>query len=152
MANTYTQIYVHLVFAVGNRLCLIDEPYREDLQKYMTGIVSNRKSKLLSIYCMPNHCHLFVGLNPDISVSSLVRDIKTGSTRYINDQKWYRGKYFWQNGYGGFSYSKSQIKTVARYIENQPSHHKKMTFKEEYLSFLKKFDISYDDQYLFEWF
>jgi putative transposase len=152
MANTYTQIYVQLVFAVGNRLCLIHESHRESLQKYITGIVTNRRCKLISIYCMPNHCHIFIGLNPEISVSNLVRDIKTGSTRYINDRNWYHGRYFWQRGYGAFSYSRSQIKNVASYIETQPAHHKKLTFREEYLSFLQKFEISYEDQYLYEWF
>ena len=151
MANTYSQMYVHVVFAVKRRESLIREQYREQLQRYITGIVQKRNSKMLSIYCMPDHVHLFVGLNPATALSDLVRDIKTGSTNYINDQNWFRTKFSWQEGYGSFSYSKSLISKVSTYIENQAEHHKKKTFKEEYIEWLQKFDVDYNEKYLFDW-
>ncbi len=119
MANTYVQMYVHVVFAVRNREALIKGIYREQLQRYITGIVTKRKSKVLAIYCMPDHVHLFIGLNPSGSLSDLVRDVKTGSTEFIKEQGWFKTKFYWQEGYGGFSYSRSQISVVANYVENQ---------------------------------
>lgn len=151
MANTYSQVYIHIVFAVKERQNLIHANFREELHKYITGIITNRDQKLLSIFCMPDHAHLFVGLKPSISISDLVRDIKAGSSKFINDKKLIKGKFNWQEGFGVFSYSRSQIDTVIKYIQNQEKHHSKKSFKEEYIELLKKFEIEYDAKYLFEW-
>jgi len=150
MANTYTQIYIQIVFAVKGRENLISKNNRDELQKFMTGIITNRGQKLLAIYCMPDHTHVLVGLKPNIAISDLIRDIKSGSSKFINDQKWIRGKFNWQEGFGAFSYSKSQLNNVINYILNQEEHHHKKTFKEEYIEFLEKFEIEYDEKYLFE--
>ena len=152
MANTYSQIFIQVVFAVNGRDNLISQHFRNELEKYITGIVSNRKQKLLSIFCMPDHVHILLSLSPDIKLSDLIRDIKTGSTKHINDMMWVRGKFSWQNGYGAFSYSKSQIDIVVKYILNQELHHKKLTFKEEYIEFLKKYCVDYNEDYLFEFY
>lgn len=151
MPNTYSQIYIQIVFAVKGRESLVSNIHREELHKYITGIVQNRGQKMLSIFCMPDHVHLLVGLKPSISISDLVRDIKAGSSNFINQQHWVKGKFNWQEGFGAFSYSKSQIDTVIKYILSQEEHHKKTTFREEYFDFLKKFEIDYDEKYLFEW-
>ena len=151
MANTYSQIYVHIVFAVKGRQNLISAEIREELHKYITGIVTNRDQKLLSVFCMPDHTHILIGLKPSISISDLVRDIKAGSSKFINDKKLIKGKFSWQEGFGVFSYSRSQIDTVIKYIQTQEKHHRKKTFKEEYLEFLEKFKVEYDEKYLFEW-
>ena len=151
MANTYSQVYLHIVFAVKGRQNLIREEIREDLHKYITGIITNRDQKLLSIFCMPDHSHLLVGLKPSISISDLVRDIKAGSSKFINDKKLIKGKFSWQEGFGVFSYSRSQIENVIKYIQNQEKHHRKKSFKEEYIEFLEKFAVEYDVKYLFEW-
>ena len=151
MANTYSQIYIQIVFAVKGRQNLIAKENREELHKFITGIVTNREQKLLSIFAMPDHVHILVGMKPSISISDLVRDIKAGSSKFINDSKWINGKFNWQEGFGAFSYSKSNLDNVVKYILNQEEHHKKRTFKEEYLNFLKKFEIEYDEKYVFEW-
>lgn len=151
MANTYSQIYIQIVFAVKGRQNLIMKENREELHKFITGIVTNREQKLLSIFAMPDHVHILVGLKPNISISDLVRDIKAGSSKFINDSKWINGKFNWQEGFGAFSYSKSNLDNVIKYILNQEEHHKKRTFKEEYIDFLKKFEIEYNEKYLFEW-
>jgi putative transposase len=151
MANTFTQIYIQIVFAVKGRQNLIASSRREELHKYITGIVQNRDQKMLSIFAMPDHIHILVGLKASVSISDLVRDIKTGSSKYINDNKWVMGKFNWQEGFGAFSYSKSHIDNVVKYIINQEEHHKAKSFKEEYIEFLEKFDIEYDEKYLFEW-
>jgi len=151
MPNTYTQIYIQIVFAVQGRANLISKNNREELHKYITGIVKKREQKMLSIFCMPDHTHLLVGIKPSVSISDLVRDIKSGSSNFINEQKWIQGNFNWQEGFGAFSYSRSQIDTVAKYILNQEEHHKKKTFKEEYIDFLQKFEVEYDEKYLFEW-
>ena len=151
MANTYSQIYIQIVFAVKGRQNLIAKENREELHKFITGIVSNREQKLLAIFAMPDLVHILVGMKPNIALSDLVRDIKSGSSKFINDSKWINGKFNWQEGYGGFSYSKSHLDNVIKYILNQEEHHKKQTFKEEYHSFLEKFEIEYDEKYLFEW-
>lgn len=152
MANTYTQMYVQIVFAVQGRENLIKERLRDELEKVICGIVNNNKSKPLAIYCNPDHVHILIGLHPTISTSKIAEAIKSGSSGWINREKKVAGRFRWQDGYGAFTYSKSQIDTVAKYILNQPEHHKQKTFKEEYLNFLKKFEIQYDEQYLFEWF
>ena len=151
MANTYSQIYIHVVFAVEGRRNLIPKQHRETLHKYITGIVQNRKQKMLSIFCMPDHSHILVGMKPSISISNLTRDIKAGSSKFINDNKWIAGKFNWQVGFGAFSYSRSQIDNMIKYILNQEIHHKRKTFKEEYIELLKKFEIEYKDKYLFKW-
>ena len=128
MANTYTQIYVQIVFAVKGRQNLISEKNREQLEKYICGIISNKKSKPIAIYCNPDHTHILIGLHPTISISEIARDIKTNSSKWINDKKWIVGKFRWQEGYGAFTYSKSQIDVVVKYILNQPIHHKKTSY------------------------
>ena len=151
MANTYSQIYIHIVFTVQGRLNLIPKQHRKELQKILTGIISNRKQKLISIYAMPDHVHILVGLEPNMALSNLVRDVKSGSSQYITEKKWVKGRFNWQEGYGSFSHSKSQISQVANYILNQEEHHKKRTFKEEYLDMLEKFEVEYDEKFLFDW-
>ncbi len=151
MPNTYSQIYIQIVFTVKYRQNLISPKHREELHKFITGIITKRGQKLISIFAMPDHVHLFVGLKPDIAISDLVRDIKAGSSKFINKENWVNGKFSWQEGFGAFSYSKSHISNVARYIETQEAHHKKKSFKEEYIEFLDKFEIDYKEDYLFEW-
>lgn len=151
MSNTYSQIYIHIVFAVKGRQNQISNKNREELHKYITGIVQIREQKMFSIFSMPDHTHLFIGIKPSIAISDLVRDIKSGSSKFINDCHWVNGKFNWQEGFGSFSYSRSQIDNVIQYILNQEEHHKKQTFKDEYRSFLKKFEIEFDEKYLFEW-
>jgi len=118
----------------------------------MCGIISNNQSKPIAIYCNPDHVHILIGLHPSISVSDMARDVKSSSSKWINDNRWVKGRFQWQEGYGAFTYSKSQIDSVVKYILSQPEHHKKNSFKEEYLSPLHKLDIKYDDRYLFEWY
>lgn len=151
MANTYTQLYIHLVFVVKGRENLISENHRQELEKYICGIINNKNSKPLAIYCNPDHTHILLALHPTVSVSDIARDIKANSSRFINENRWIRGKFNWQDGFGAFSYSKSHLDYVIKYILNQPHHHKKKTFKEEYIDFLKKYQIEYDEKYLFDW-
>lgn len=151
-SNTYSQLLIHVVFAVKGRKNLISELHREELQKYITGLVQKRAQKLLAIYIMPDHVHMLVGLKPNTAVSDLVRDIKSISSGFISEKRWIPVKFNWQEGFGAFSYSKSQIEGVTKYILNQESHHIKRTFREEYFDFMKKFDIDYDEKYLFEWY
>ncbi|MCG3118980.1 MAG: hypothetical protein ALAOOOJD_01276 [bacterium] len=151
MANTYTQIYVHVVFAVQGRQNLIPKEHKEELHKYITGIIQNKKQKLIAINGMPDHIHIFIGMKPSIALSDLVRDIKNNSSNFVNEKKWVRGKFNWQEGFGAFSYGHSQIDAVVKYIQNQEKHHAKKTFKEEYLDMLKKFNLEYDERYLFKW-
>ena len=125
MPNTYSQIYIQIVFAVKDRLNLIPSQYREELHKYITGIVQNREQKMLSIFCMPDHTHVLVGLKPSVAISDLARDIKAGSSNFINDNKWVPGKFNWQEGFGAFSYSRSHIDAVIKYILDQEAHHRK---------------------------
>ena len=152
MANTFTQIYIQIVFAVQGKLNLINEQIRERIEKYMCGIISNNQSKPISIYCNPDHVHILIGLHPSVSIADMARDIKSSSSKLINENNLIKGKFRWQEGYGAFTYSRSQIDSVAKYILNQPEHHKKKSFKEEYLDILHKLDIQYDDKYLFEWY
>jgi putative transposase len=151
MPNTYSQIYIQIVFAVKGRQNLISKNNREELHKYITGIVQSREQKMLAIFAMPDHVHILVGMKPNLSISDLVRDVKAGSSKYINDNKWIQGKFNWQEGFGAFSYARSQQDIVVKYILNQEKHHKTKSFKEEYLEFLEKFEIDYDEKYLFEW-
>jgi len=150
MANTYTQIYLHVVFAVKGRDNLISKNLKDELYKYITGIVTNEGQKLIAINGMPDHIHILIGLKPDKSLSDLVRSIKANSSRFINDKKWINGKFEWQAGFGAFSYSHSQLTNVINYIQNQEEHHKKKTFKEEYIEFLIAFNVDYKNEYIFE--
>lgn len=152
MANSYTQMYVQIVFTVLGKANIIREVFREELERYICGIITNKKCKPLAIYCNPDHTHILAGLHPTISVSDLTRDIKTGSSKFINEKRWVAGKFAWQDGFGSFTYSKSQINDVAKYILNQPIHHQKKSFREEYLEILRKNDIEFDERYLFEWY
>lgn len=151
MATTYSQIYIQIVFAVNGRENLLQKPWREEVFKYIAGIVKGKNQKPIIVNGVSNHVHLFVGLRPSISVSDLVRDIKNNSSNFINEQKFVRGRFSWQEGFGSFSYSHSQIEQVYQYILSQEEHHKKKSFREEYLDFLKKFEVEYDERYLFEW-
>ncbi len=151
MANTYTQIYIQVVFAVQGRLNLIKKDNKEELHKYITGIIRNKKQKLIAINSMPDHSHIFIGMKPNTALSDLVRDIKNNSSTFINEKKWVKGKFNWQEGFGAFSYSHSQIDAVVKYIQNQEDHHAKKTFKEEYLELLRKFHVEFDEKYLFKW-
>jgi putative transposase len=150
MANTYTQIYIHVVFAVEGRQSLIKPENNEELQKFITGIVSGQKQKLIAINNMPDHLHMLVGLRPDSSLSDLVRDVKAGSSQFIRGKKWVAGRFSWQEGFGAFSYSRSQLGTVIRYIENQQKHHAKRSFRDEYIALLEKFGVEYDPRYIFK--
>jgi REP element-mobilizing transposase RayT len=151
MANSYTQLYVQFVFAVKGRSNLIKETFRDEIEKVMSGIVTNHNSKTYAIYCNPDHVHILVSIHPTISVSKLVEQIKSGSSKWLNEKRYLPGKFHWQVGYGAFTYSKSQVDSVVKYILNQPEHHKKRTFREEYLDLLQKFEIEYNPKYLFEW-
>lgn len=150
MANTYTQIYIHIVFAVEGRQNLIPSEHNNELQKYITGIVSGQNQKLIAINNMPDHMHLLVGLRPDIALSDLVRDVKAGSSKFIKEKRWVKGRFSWQEGFGAFSYSRSQLNAVIRYIQNQQRHHSRKTFREEYIELLEKFGIEYDRRYIFK--
>jgi REP element-mobilizing transposase RayT len=152
MANTYTQLYTQFVFSVKGRENLVKEPFRDELEKIICGIVTNHKCKTYAIYCNPDHTHLFVGMHPTISPSKLMEQVKSGSSKWLNDKKYLPYKFSWQDGFGAFSYSKSHIDQVVKYILNQPLHHKKQTFKDEYFLFLNKFEIEYSEKYLFEWY
>lgn len=149
MPNTYTQIHIHLVFAVKYRDGVIQASWKDELYKYITGIVQNNKHKLLSINGMPDHVHILLGLRPSQSISDLLQDIKGSSSKWINEKKFIKTRFEWQEGYGAFSYSKSQIKAITEYIENQELHHQKKTFREEYLEMLQKFEVDYDEKYIF---
>jgi len=150
MANTYTQIYIHYVFTVQNRLCLIQSKWKNDLHMYMTGIIEQQGHKLLQIGGMPDHVHVLVSMSPKQSPSELMFHIKRSSSLWINDNRFVIGKFSWQEGFGAFSYGKSQIPNIANYIENQETHHKMHNFMEEYLELLKLFEIEYDQRYVFK--
>jgi len=149
MANTYTQIYLHVVFAVSGRACVISCAHREELQKYITGIVTRQRQKLIAVYCMPDHTHALLGLKPNIAPSDLIGDIKTGSTNHINEQRWIGCRFSWQEGYGAFSVSHSHLDRVANYIRTQEAHHRRKSFQQEYVEFLKRHHVRYDQCYIF---
>ncbi len=152
MPGTFSQIYIQVVFAVKGRENLISNNWQTELHKYLAGIIKGKKQKPIIVNGMPDHVHAFIGLKPAISISDLVRDMKNNSSNFVNDHKLVKGKFSWQEGYGAFSYSHSHIDAVYNYILNQDKHHKKKTFKEEYLQFLKKFEVEHDEKYLFEWY
>ncbi len=150
MPNTYTQLYVHAVFAVKGRANLISPKWKEKLYQYITGIITNKNQKLMVINGMPDHLHLLIGLKPDCTLSDLIRDIKANSSKWINEQKFVMGKFEWQTGFGAFTIGQSQIQSVVNYILNQEEHHKKKTFREEYIEFLNAYEIDYKPEYIFE--
>jgi putative transposase len=150
MANTNTQLYIHIIFAVKGRERIIPKVHKEELQKYATGIITNRKHKLLAINFMSDHVHILIGYQPSQPLPDLIRDIKAITSKQINERDRIKGRFEWQEGYGAFSYSKSQIDEVVHYIQNQEKHHEKTSFKEEYLMTLQKYDIEYNEAYLFE--
>ncbi|WP_338875813.1 IS200/IS605 family transposase [Spirosoma sp. SC4-14] len=151
MAGTYSQIYIQIVFAVKGRDNLIRKDWKDDLYKYIAGIIKGKDQKPIIVNGAADHVHIFAGLRPSMSISDLVRDIKSNSCNFINDRKWVRGKFSWQEGYGAFSYGQSQVDSVYQYILNQEEHHRNRTFKEEYHEFLRKFQIEFDEKYLFDW-
>ncbi len=152
MPNTYTQLLTQLVFAVKGRESFIRDPFRERLEKQICGTAKNKGHKPLAIYCMPDHLHFLIGLNPVQSISDLVKEIKNSSSNFIKENLSNGNRFYWQEGYGAFSYAKSQLDRVVKYILNQPEHHKKQKFKHEYIQFLEKFGVDYDPKYLFEFY
>jgi REP element-mobilizing transposase RayT len=151
MPGTYSQIYIQIVFAVKGRENLIHKEWNVDLHKYLAGIIKGKEQKPIIINGMPDHIHAFIGLRPSMAISDLVRDMKNNSTNFINENKFVKGKFSWQEGYGAFSYAHSQLDNVYNYILNQEEHHKKKTFREEYYEFLKKFNVGFEEKYLFDW-
>jgi putative transposase len=150
MANTYTQIHIHAVFAVQNRLSLIQDKWKTDLYKYITGIIQNNSHKVLIINGMSDHIHILFGLRPVQSIADLMQDIKGSSSKWINEMNFIRGKFAWQEGYGAFSCNKSNLDNLIRYIENQEIHHRKQTFIDEYKEYLRLHEITFDEKYIFK--
>ncbi len=152
MPGTFSQLYIQVVFAVKGRENLINKTWRDELHKYIAGIIKGKGQKPIIVNGVADHIHAFIGLKPSMAISDLVRDIKNNATNFINDNRFIRGRFQWQEGYGVFSYSHSHIESVYNYILNQEEHHRKKSFREEYLDFLKKFEVDYDEKYLFEWY
>jgi REP element-mobilizing transposase RayT len=150
MPNTYTQLYVHVVFAVKGRANLISKPWKGKLYKYITGIITNKNQKLMIINGMPDHLHLLIGFKPDCNLSDLVRDIKANASKWINQNKFVIGKFEWQKGFGAFTTGQSQIQKVVSYILTQEEHHRKKTFTQEYVEFITAYGIEFDPEYIFE--
>nr|WP_321410188.1 IS200/IS605 family transposase [uncultured Carboxylicivirga sp.] len=151
MANTYSQIYIQIIFAIQNREASIQPQWEAELQKYISGIVKEKGQKMLSINGTYNHIHFLVGMKPNCCLSDLVREIKKSSTNFIEDKGFSRYKFQWQEGFGAFSYGQSQLNSVIKYIENQKVHHNKCSFKDEYVRLLKLFNVEFIEQYLFDW-
>ena len=151
MPGTYSQIYIQTVFAVRGRENLISHKWEEELYKYITGIIQNKEHKMLAINGMPDHIHFLIGMKPSCCLSDLVREVKKSSNEFINEKGFIKHSFNWQEGYGAFSYSHSQLNNVITYIMEQKEHHKKFSFKDEYIGFLKAFNIQYDEKYLFDW-
>jgi REP element-mobilizing transposase RayT len=152
MANTYTQIYFHLVFSPKHREALIQPRWKDELEKYITGIIQNHRHKLLAICAMPDHIHIFIGYNVNHLIPDLVEEIKTSSNAWIKERDLSEKKFDWQRGYGAFSHSHAQIDIVVKYINNQKEHHRKRPFNDEYLEILKKNNVKFKDEYLFDFF
>jgi len=150
MANTYTQLHIQLVFAVKYRAALIEKKWNDRLYKYITGIVQENEHKMLQLNGMPDHIHIFLGVRPNQAISSLVQNIKVESSKWIKAEGFCKSPFAWQEGFGAFSYSKSHVQDVIRYIQNQEAHHQKENFLEEYRRLLKTFEIDYDEQYIFK--
>jgi putative transposase len=151
MANTYSQIYIQTVFAVQGRQSLIKPEWREELYKYTTGIITNHGQKLLAIGGIENHIHILIGLKPNCEISKLIQEVKANSSKFVNQERFVKGKFSWQEGFGAFSYSRSQLDTVIKYIHNQEKHHAKKSFETEFIEFLEHFEVDYDEKYLFDW-
>ena len=149
MANTYSQILIHVVFTVKGRANLIDKKWRTDLHKYISGIITSKGQKSIIVNGVGDHIHCFIGLKPSMCLSDLIRDVKNNSSKFINENQLVKGKFQWQEGFGAFSYATSQVKNVYNYILNQEEHHKKSTFKEEYIDLLETYEVEYEDDYLF---
>lgn len=149
MAGTFTQIYIQIIFAVKGRENLISKTWKDELYRYISGIITNKDQKSIIVNGMPDHVHILIGLKPSMPISDLVRDVKNNSSNFINKKGFVKGKFSWQEGFGAFSYSHSQLEQVYNYVMNQELHHHKRTFKEEYEDFLQKFAIDYNPQYLF---
>ncbi|WP_433836460.1 IS200/IS605 family transposase [Flavobacterium anhuiense] len=150
MANTYTQIHIHFVFAVKYRKAIIHKNWKDELYKYISGIIRNNNHKLLAINGVSDHIHILVGFRPVQSISELMKNVKQNSSKWINENRFINTHFEWQEGYGAFSYSKSQLHAVINYIENQEQHHKQKTFREEYINFLEKFEVDYDEKFIFK--
>jgi REP element-mobilizing transposase RayT len=150
--GVFTQLYVHIVFAVKYRERLLTKEMRDELFRYISGIITNRKHKVIIINGVLDHIHILIGLNPNDKISDLVGCIKRESSSFINEKKWFRGKFHWQEGYGAFTYSRSQLDNIYKYISNQETHHSKRTFRAEYLALLERFEVKFDEKYLFEFF
>ena len=150
MADTYTQIYIHIVFAAKGRQSLIPKQHKAELPGYIMGIIKKKRQTVIQINSMPDHIHILVGITPDTTISNLVRDIKSNSTKFINRKQWIVGRFEWQEGFGAFSYGCSQLDNIASYIRNQEKHHLQKTFREEYLEILKRFNVHYDKKYVFD--
>ena len=148
MSDTYTQLYIHYVFAVQNRISLIQPDRKESLNLYILGIVENHHHHLYAINGDPNHLHLLVSMNPNQSPSDLMYQAKRSSSLWINQERLVKEKFSWQEGFGAFSYGKSQIPNLIHYIQNQEQHHKEQSFSEEYLKFLELFEVEYDPRYV----
>lgn len=149
MANTYTQLYFHIVFAVRGRKNHISKKWKEELYKYISGIISNKNQKLMIINGMPDHIHLLIGTKPNCNLSDLVRDIKANSSKWLNQKEFLNGKFEWQTGFGAFTVGQSQVPRIVNYIKNQEAHHRKKSFREEYIDFLKAYEIDYKTEYIF---
>ncbi len=150
MANTYTQLHIQLIFAVKYRRALIEESWEIEMQKYITGIIQNKSHKMLQINNVADHIHIFIGMRPDQSISSLVQLVKAESTNWINDNKLSKKSFYWQEGFGAFSYSRNDVQRVINYIKNQKEHHKKERFLDEYKKLLQSFEIEWDERYIFK--
>ncbi|WP_416376047.1 IS200/IS605 family transposase [Roseivirga sp.] len=144
-------MYIQVVFAVSGRQSLILRTWEDDLYKYITGIVQNKEQKMLAINGMPDHIHFLIGMTPSCCLSDLVREVKKASNKWINEQGLVKGQFKWQSGFGAFSYSHNALDKVIAYIMNQKDHHRKKTFREEYIEFLNKYKIEFKDEYLFDW-
>jgi REP element-mobilizing transposase RayT len=151
MPGTFSQIYIHIVFAVKNRESLIQSNWEERLYQYITAIVQNKGQKMLAINGTNNHIHFMIGMKPSCCISDIVREVKKSSNEWIKENKLTKYRFNWQEGFGAFSYSHSQLDQVIKYVMNQKEHHKMKNFREEYLELLKKFEIEFDEKYLFEW-
>ncbi|RLD90066.1 MAG: IS200/IS605 family transposase [Bacteroidetes bacterium] len=150
--GTFTQLYIQIVFAVRNREAILRKEIRSTLFEYMGGILLKQKHKPIIINGVDDHVHLFIGQNPAVSISDTVWELKRGTDHFVKEKNWFKSKFSWQDGFGAFSYSRSHIDNVYKYIQNQEEHHKKVTFRKEYIKFLKKFEIEYDERYLFDFF
>lgn len=150
MPNTYTQIYIHIVFSVKERRNLIHKDWKDELYKYIYGIINKKEQKVYAIGGADDHIHILMSIKPCVAISDLVRDIKANSSKWINDRRFTLGRFEWQEGFGAFSYGKSQLDNVIEYINNQEQHHEKRSFKQEYIKLLQRFNIEYDEKYLYE--